>query len=184
MRIQDGVDLAAATLQDGADLAAIIGVLVAIATLSYSLFVYRRRAVLDRVKHFASLKKEFLTDRALFQITELLEEDRRSDVHGAVDPCPSQDKWSNVPSQAKWQYIYFFEQVALLHRAGLIRAELACYMFGYYAVLCADNHFFWNLDFPKDKDYWSLFFTFVTDMERVLKAKQRDPTAFANKLRA
>ena len=35
------------TLTDGADLAAMIGVAVAIATLSYSLFVYWRRARLD-----------------------------------------------------------------------------------------------------------------------------------------
>ena len=36
----------------------------------------------------------------------------------------------------KWQFLCFFEEVALLLRAELITNELAYYMFGYYSTLC------------------------------------------------
>lgn len=178
------------TLTDGADLAAIIGVAVAIATLSYSLFVYGRRTLLDRVKHFASLKKEFLTDEALFRITELLEEERRRSELTAKDATsiPSQDKWQEewqkVKSQDKWHYIYFFEQVALLLRARLIRKELAYYMFGYYAVLCAHSRFFWSSDFPREEQYWLVFVNFVQEMQDVMKSRRENPIAFVKGVRA
>ncbi len=178
------------TLTDGADIAAMVGVAVAIATLSYSLFVYWRRTRLDRVKHFTSLKKEFLTDQALFRITELLEEERQRRELTATDVAriPSQDKWHDawqkVQSQDKRHYVYFFEHVALLLRARLIRQELACYMFGYCAVLCADSRFFWSSDFPREEQYWLVFFNFVENMRGVIKSKRENPIAFVKRVRA
>ena len=87
------------------------------------------------------------------EITQLLEKDKD-------DP-----RLKDVSPEDKWRYLYFFEEVALLLKAGLIHEKVACYMFGYYAVLCDQSSSFWSASFPKKKDYWFLFSDFVEHMK-------------------
>jgi hypothetical protein len=47
-------------------------------------------------------------------------------------------------AQKKAEYFLgFFEEVALMMNSGLIRKEVAHYMFGYYAIHCWDSKNFW-----------------------------------------
>jgi hypothetical protein len=68
----------------------------------------------------------------------------------------------------KYFLIGLFEQVALLVNSGLMRREVAHYMFGYRAIRCWNSTQFWaNLD-DKDSDmYVSLFKDFVRQMQEV-----------------
>ena len=156
------------SLQDAKDFATIVGVAVALATLIKALVEYNRSMVLRRVEHFAKLRDEFLKDDGLARLTELLENDA---------------SLSEVNPREKWRYLSFFEQVALMVRARLIRDELACYMFGYYALLCDRSESFWSKSLPKDRSYWPLFFDFVERMKTVEKLKRTDRTEFVARLR-
>ena len=157
------------SLEQAKDLATIIGVAAALATLFKALLEYSRSAVLRRIEYFAKMKKEFLEDTAFAKVTELLETDN--------------PQLAKIPTRDKWRYLYFFEEVALLLRARLIHDEVACYMFGYYALLCDRSHSFWSSSFPKDEGYWLLFFDFVKRMRTVEQSKRSNPKAFVARMR-
>jgi len=158
------------TFTDYKDLATIIGVGVAVATLLKGLLDYRRSMVLRRIEYFAKMKEQFLKDTAFARLTELLETD---------DP-----ELGEISARDKWRYLSFFEEVALLLRAGLIRKQLACYMFGYYALLCDRSQKFWSTSFPKAVAYWLLFFDFVARMRPVERSKHLNRKAFVARIHA
>jgi len=158
------------SLANAKDIATIIGVAAAIATLFKGLWEYSRSIVLRRIEYYAKMKDQFLKDVAFARLTELLE----TDDSGLGEIC----------ARDKWRYLCFFEEVALLLRAGLIRDELACYMFGYYALLCDRSHSFWSESFPKDETYWPLFFDFVKQMRIVERSKKLDRRAFVARMGA
>lgn len=168
------------TLADAKDLATIIGVVAAFATLVKGLWEYSSTTVLRRAEYFAKMKREFLADDEFAKLTVLLQTERAAQERGERDD----PGFAEIESRDKERYLCFFEEVALLLRARLIRDELACYMFGYYALLCDRSNWFWSPSFPKDKDYWPLFFAFVKEMEKVERSKHRDRAAFAEKIRA
>ena len=120
-------------------------------------------------RYFAKIKEQFLRDAAFARLTELLETD---------DPGLSE-----VPARDKWRYLYFLEEVALLLKARLIHDRVACYMFGYYALLCDRSQTFWSSSFPKDEAYWLLFFDFVKRMREVERSKRSNPKAFVARMR-
>lgn len=157
-------------LAQAKDLATIIGVVAAVATLLKGLWEYSRSTVLRRIEYFTNLKDRFLKDAAFATLTELLETD---------DP-----KLRTIPARDKWRYLSFFEEVAVLLRARLIRDELACYMFGYYALLCDRSRSFWCDSFPKNEFYWLLFFDFVKRMQAVERSKKANPQVFVTRLGA
>lgn len=152
------------------DIATIAGVAVAIGTLLKAIFEYNRNSALRRMEYFAKMKDEFLGDTSFSHLTALLEGD--------------DTQLAEMPAREKWRYLVFFEEVALLLRARLIHKEVACYMFGYYALQCDRSRSFWSSSFPKDQAYWLLFFDFVGRMSEVEKSKHANPEAFARRLRA
>ena len=159
------------SLSEIKDLATILGVAVGVLTLLKGLAEYRRSALLVRVERFSKLKEQFLKDAVLAKITELLETDN--------------DQLRKVPAREKWQFLFFFEEIALLLRAGLMTDELACRNnFGYYALRCDRSQFFWTSDFPKDEAYWPLFLSFVRRMERVEALKKTNRDKFLAAIRA
>lgn len=162
-------------LTDAKDLFTIIGVVAALATLVKGLWEYRRAGVLKRIEYFAKMKEQFLKDTAFVEITERLEAELLK---------PEDSRLGEIESRDKWRYLSFFEEVALLLRARLIRKELACYMFGYYALLCDRSHSFWCDSFPKNEAYWSLFFDFVAQMRPVERSKHVNRKAFIAKIGA
>jgi len=157
------------TLEQGKDLATILGVVVAAATLAKGTLEYTRAAVLRRMEYFSTMKSAFIADSAFAKITELLESGSQS--------------FEECDQRQKWRYLLFFEEVALLTKARLLHDELALYMFGYYALLCDRSKPFWSSSFPKNQEYWPLFFSFVKRMEEV-ERKKADLPAFVARLRA
>jgi hypothetical protein len=156
------------TLSNIKDIATIVGVVIAVVTLLKGYLEYRRNACLARIQHFSDLKKEFKEDPVITKITELLE---------TKDPT-----LADVSRQEKWRFLCFFEEITILLRAGLITDVLACYMFGYYAILCDRSEYFWTESFLRDEEYWLLFFDFLAKMKSVESLKEHDRNAFVAKI--
>jgi hypothetical protein len=60
--------------------------------------------------------------------------------------------------------------------SGLIRKQVAHYMFGYYAIQCWENSYFWS-DVNRDSTYWLVFQDFAEQMmsiEKHFKYRRRD----------
>jgi hypothetical protein len=158
------------SLSEAKDVATIAGVVITIIALIKGYIEYRRNACLARIQHFSSLKKEFKEDPTINHIRELLEENN--------------PQLAEVSSQDKWRFLCFFEEINILLRAELITDVLAYYMFGYYAIRCGENKYFWSDDFPKNEAYWLLFFDFVARMKPVEALKEDDRSAFVADIRA
>jgi hypothetical protein len=137
---------------------ATVGAAVGLFTAWKAVGEYRRQGTIRRIEFFLDARKR-LTDNATFQeIINLLEHDSSA--------------LTAVPLGSKISFVGFFEEIALLLNSGVIREEVAHYMFGYYALKCWDSKHFWILDErpqrPLDKanePYWSVFRAFIIKME-------------------
>ena len=58
----------------------------------------------------------------------------------------------------------FLEEVALMVNSGLIRKEVAHYMFGYYVLLTDRCENFWD-GLDRDSQYWSVFRQLAAQMK-------------------
>jgi hypothetical protein len=71
-----------------------------------------------------------------------------------------------ISFQQKQHFIGFYEDIALAVNSGLLRPEVAHYMFAYYALRCWGSDNFWCDDsVNRESVYWSLFRDFVDKMQ-------------------
>ena len=75
----------------------------------------------------------------------------------------------------KYMFLGFYEDIALLMNTGLIKPEIAHYMFGYYAMRCWENESFWN-DINRNSHYWRVFREFVEKMKDLENSKKTIPS--------
>ena len=134
------------------DIAAIIGAAIALMTLVTGLAEYRRQGAQGRVERFVEIRKRLKEDEAFKNIAELVEADS--------------PRLKEIPFRDKRDYLGLLEEVALHLNSGLIRKEVAHYMFGYYAIRCWKSRYFWK-NVNRDSYYWALFRDFVSEMEKV-----------------
>jgi hypothetical protein len=151
--------------QTTANIATVVGVAAAILGFGFALIQYRRDRLVRRVEHFARMHDILLSNQPLSKILHLVE---RDDAELAA-----------ISTTDKRAFVCFMEQVAVLLKAGLIRRELAYYMFGYPAIKCADSTHLWFGDFPKDEQNWAEFFAFVREMRKVHESKKARPLRLA-----
>lgn len=140
------------TLEQAKDLAAIVGAVIALVTLVKGVVEYVHQGAQKRAEQFSAMRLRFKNDEQFKQICDLLE----TDSPGLV----------GIPFKDKRDFLGFFEEVALMLNSGILRAPVAHYMFGYYALRCADSDNFWS-DVNRDSPYWSLFNDFVAQMRRI-----------------
>ncbi|HEV3458257.1 MAG TPA: hypothetical protein VHG32_16985 [Thermoanaerobaculia bacterium] len=138
-----------ATLSNAKDLAAIGGALVALAALVRGVIEYSHQGAQKRAEHFLEMRKRFVENSVFRDICALLETDA--------------PQLRDVPFKEKRDLLGFFEEIALLMNSGLIRPQVAHYMFGYYAIRCSESNHFW-VDVSRESIYWSLFRDFVQSM--------------------
>ena len=132
------------------DFSIIIGGLITIIAFANGLLEYRRQGAQKRVEHFTLLRRR-LKENAIFkEICALM---------FANDP-----RLADVSAQDKRDFIGLLEEVALMTNSGLIRPELAHYMFGYYTVKCSESTDFWA-NLTLDDTYWNLFHDFAREMK-------------------
>ncbi|MBT1072600.1 hypothetical protein [Pelotalea chapellei] len=146
------------------DFAIIVGGLVTIFAFVNGLLEYRRQGAQKRVEHFTLLRRRLKENRTFKEICALML---------ANDP-----RLAEIDAQDKRDFIGLLEEVALQVNSGLIRPELAHYMFGYYTVKCLENKHFWA-NLTLDENYWNLFQDFAKEM----KAKELSHTYKREKLR-
>jgi len=136
------------------DIAIILGAIIALFSFANGILEYIRQGAQKRVEQFVALRRRLKENPAFYEICSLLVYDDQ----GLRD----------VPAQDKRDFLGLIEEVALLSNSGLIRREVAHYMFGYYAVRCLESIHFWH-EVERESIYWSLFHDFATQMQKVEK---------------
>jgi hypothetical protein len=89
----------------------------------------------------------------------------------------SQCECITEPFKEKRDLLGFFEEIALMMNSGLIRNEVAHYMFGYYAIKCWESKYFWSTVY-RESIYWSLFRDFVEQMKQIEQSFQYNKRKF------
>jgi hypothetical protein len=143
--------------------AAAFGALIALATLVMALLEYARQGRQKRAEHFFDLRLRLKENVDFATIAVLLDEADSSDSSEA------EEKLASYSFRAKRDYVGLFEEVALAMNSGLLRPQVAHYMFGYYAILCWECGAFWA-NVNKFTKYWSL----MDDFYEKMKAQQDD----------
>ena len=140
------------SLTDAKDIATILGVVAALVTLVKGVIEYVHQGAQKRVERFTAMRQRFKDDPAFKEMCDLLETD---------DP-----RLAEIPFKDKRDLLGFFEEVALMLNSKLIQPAVAHYMFGYYALRCAESKNFWS-DVNRASPYWALFNDFVARMKKV-----------------
>lgn len=146
------------------DFSIVIGGLVTIFAFVNGLLEYRRQGAQKRVEHFTMLRRRLKENPVFKEICSLM---------FANDP-----RLAEIDAQDKRDFIGLLEEVALQVNSGLIRPELAHYMFGYYTVACLESKEFWA-NLTLDETYWNLFYDFAREM----KARESSHAYDRDKLR-
>jgi hypothetical protein len=133
------------------DFAIVVGGLVTIFAFVNGLLEYRRQGAQKRVEHFTMLRRRLKENPRFREICELL---------FANDP-----RLAGYNAQDKRDFVGLLEEVALQMNAGLIKPDLAHYMFGYYTVRCMESADFWA-NVALDEVYWTLFQDFAREMKQ------------------
>ncbi len=141
----------------------VVGALIATATLVKGLCEYQKQTALRRAEHFFKLRERLKENESFKEICNLLDHD---------DP-----KIAETPFEDKRDFLGLFEEVALALNSGLIRAPVAQYMFGYYAIRCWDDDNFWK-DVDRDSLYWRLFRHFVEKMKSIESGRPLRPEKY------
>jgi hypothetical protein len=140
------------SLSDYKDIATIAGVVIALVTLAKGVYEYVRQGAQKRAEQFIEMRKRLKENDTFRELAALIETN---------DP-----KLESMPYKDRRDYLGFFEEIALMVNSGLIRIELAHYMFGYYAIRCWESEHFWS-DVNRDSQYWVLFKEFVRKMKEI-----------------
>ena len=138
------------TLSEWKDIATIAGVIVALGALIKGVYEYVKQGSQKRAEQFIELRKRLKANESFSKILRFLETDSK--------------ELKNISLEEKYEYIGFFEEIALMVNSGLISPEIAHYMFSYYATRCWQSDLFWN-DINRDSLYWIVFRKFVEQMK-------------------
>ena len=144
------------------DVAAIVGVTIALVTLIKAVFEYSSHGAQKRAEHFLAMRQRFKGNESFRSLCAMLDGDDR--------------ELADVAFKEKRDLLGFFEEVALMVNSHLIREPVAHYMFGYYAVRCYQSDQFWN-GVNRDSSYWSLFTDFAKRMEAMEQASSIAPSS-------
>lgn len=151
------------TLTDWKDLATVVGAIIALITLVKGTYEYIKQGALKRAEQFVAMRKRFKENDSFRELASLIEDDSSGLL---------QESFKN-----KRDYLGFFEEIALMVNSGLIKIEVAHYMFGYYAIRCWESKYFWH-DVNRDSPYWALFKNFVDKMRKMEEAFVYDEDKF------
>jgi hypothetical protein len=151
---------------------AAIGAAVALMTFLRAVMEYSAQGRQRRTEQFFAFGRQIEEQPSFQKIRDLL------DAEVAQEPEATR-RLAAVPAPEKFEFIGAYEELALLVRSGLVRAEVAHYMHGYYAIRCKHSGGFWNGDAAPTlrSYYWSLFDDFANDMERL----ERERAAYRGK---
>ncbi|AXF86261.1 hypothetical protein DTO96_102007 [Ephemeroptericola cinctiostellae] len=136
------------------NIAAILGVIAAIWGLYKGVIEFALQGAQKRAEVFLKKQNEYFSNKSFNEIRTLLEKD--------------EEKLKEIPIEEKRAYLTFFEEVAVLRNTGLIKPDLAYYMYGYYATKCLESSNFWT-NINKNKLFWNVFIRFAEEMQNRLR---------------
>ncbi|MDR3691522.1 MAG: hypothetical protein P4L46_19235 [Fimbriimonas sp.] len=148
--------MAQAQLDFWKDLAIIFGGVLAMTTFLSGMLEFIRQGRQHRATHFVEMRRRFLEDPLFRDILNLL----------ASNPVGLPD----TPIQDRRNFVGFLEEVAVMVNSGLIKQEVAHYMFGYYVLLTDRCEPFWE-GLDRGSQYWSVFRRFAKDMDALSRAE-------------
>ncbi|WP_242928595.1 hypothetical protein [Pontibacter vulgaris] len=129
-------------------------VIIALGTFIKAIFEYRLQGRQKRAEFFDKFKTTFKTEKRILNITQLLEKD---------DP-----QLASIPLIDRYYFIGLYEQIAIAVNSGLIKRDVAHYMFSYFALCCWESKYFW-IDINRESYYWSVFQEYVLTMQKLEK---------------
>lgn len=138
------------------NLATCLGVIAALWGLYKGFTEFVLQGTQKRADMFLKKQGEYFGNKSFNDIRALLEFD---------DP-----KLQGLGFEEKRAYLTFFEEIAVLKNSGLISADLAYYMFGYYASKCLESQNFWS-NINKQDIFWNVFLRFATEMQSRLRSQ-------------
>jgi hypothetical protein len=132
------------------DWSIIIAGVIAFFTLWQGLFQYSRQGHATRASQFIQMRRRFLEDETFKALLN----------HIAESP----DQLPTTSIQDRRNLVGFLEEVALMVNSGLLRPEVAHYMFGYYVLSIDACEPFWD-GLDRKSEYWTVFRDFVAKMK-------------------
>ncbi len=148
--------MAQASLDFWKDVAIIFGGVLALTTFLSGMLEYIRQGHQHRAANFVQMRRRFLEDPLFRDILNLLASD-----------APALKK---TPIQDRRNFVGFLEEVAVMVNSGLIKKEIAHYMFGYYVLLTDRCDHFWD-GLDRQSQYWSVFRRFASDMRTLSQSE-------------
>jgi hypothetical protein len=145
---------------DARNLAIVVGTFVAALTLAKAVFEYSRQNAQKRAEYYLELREKYQ------------QKDRFADIFELLDN--NSPKLAELPHYKKLYFLSFYEDIALLVNAGLMKQAVAHYMFGNYAIRCWESEYFWE-NMNRNDPYWLLFRHFVQEMKRAEKNLLKRP---------
>ncbi len=134
------------------DIAIVLGAALALLTFINGFLEYRQQGRQKRADQFVLIRRR-LKENDIFKLL--------TDLALRNDPA-----LATMSAADKRDLLGLLEEVALMMNSGLIRKEVAHYMFGSYVLACYESSYFWqNLD--RNDMYWSLFVDFARQMQAV-----------------
>lgn len=134
------------------DIATLIGGVIAVVALIKGVIEYSKQVTIKRAEYFLNMRRQLKETQTLKELCDLIE---------LNDP-----KLVTIPLKDKLHLTGFFEEIALMMNSGLIRKNVAHYMFGYYALRCWESTHFWQ-GLNRETMYWSLLRNFVEEMKEI-----------------
>jgi hypothetical protein len=123
--------------------------IIALATFWKAIYEYMQQRADKRAQQFIALRSSFRDNPAFQKII--------SHLYGDED-------FSTVDDVNRIEFMGFYEDLAFLMNSGLIRKEVAFYMFGGDVIKAWKNDRFWSKERKEEKE-WALLKDFVGQMQ-------------------
>jgi hypothetical protein len=145
---------------DWKDAAALIGSVVALATLIKGTLEYVKQGTLKRAELFFQMEERYAKFLYLFDMLDHQDDEK------------IRKQLESLSFEKKLDFLGFYEQLAMMVESGLIRRKVAHYMYGYYAIACLDSDDFWKEE-DRNDPYWCLFKNFAEQSKVYMSALRR-----------
>lgn len=129
-----------------------IGGFLALFTFIKAILEYKLQGRQKRIDLFDKYKSRLQNDPVINNINSLLEND---DITLML-----------TPKIDKYKFLGCYEEIAIAINSGLIKTQVAHYIFGYFALRCWESKNFWT-GINKNSYYWSVFKEFVEKMDKL-----------------
>ena len=158
------------TLTQAKELAEIAGVVIALVTLVKGVVEYIKQGAQKRTELFLKMRDRY--DKFVGLCSLLAHR----------DSAAAENEIRRLPFDIKREFLALYEEIALMTNSGLIRRNVAHYVFGYHAIQCWKCDAFWEDPlFDRESPYWGLFRNFAEEMEAIegsFNAKTTDFSSF------